>query len=133
MDRLESAGIVASHNLEWNFDEKPVVTLDGVIKLAAGLCLGVRKVLNVDDAGYACTVVYSYSLYICGQGSSEIFRYDNYHPERPHEGHASPLHHHRFDPPGVEISGSPFELTVEEWPELAEVIREAFDIAKARV
>lgn len=133
MDKLESFGVIESHNLEWDFDERPVITLEGVIRLPGGLCLGVSKVLNIDDDGYACTVVYSYNLSICGQSASEIFRYDNYHADRPHEGHTSPHHHHRFEPPGTEITNSPFELTVEEWPELALVIREAFDEAKRRL
>jgi len=53
-----------------------------------------------------------------------IFRYDNAHPDYLHEGHNTPHHFHRFDPPGTEVSGSPFEID-SNWPTLGEVIQQA--------
>jgi hypothetical protein len=76
------------------------------------------------------TFRYSYQCYVTGQGNSEIFRYDNYHEESPHDGHDGPHHVHHFDPPGKQVDGSPFEVTEEKRPFLDAVIREAYECSE---
>jgi len=74
---------------------------------------------------------YSYVCFIAGQSKSDTFRYDNFHADKPHAGHASSHHVHRFDPPGREVLGSPFHLADEDRPLMSEIILEAYAHSEA--
>ncbi|HEY9870484.1 MAG TPA: DUF6516 family protein [Candidatus Obscuribacterales bacterium] len=129
MEHYRSLGIVLGDTLEWDFSDRPAITLQGKIFLAGNLCLNVTKSLREykDRANRSRieTVKYSYNLNIEGVDRSEIFRYDNF-DDTPRAGHSSCHHHHRFDPPGHEVEGSPFEFEdPERRPNLGQVIEEA--------
>lgn len=138
MEHFRNDGIIERDTLEWDFSDNPAVTLSGKIFFSAAsrLCLNVSKSLLITKrkSGKALirTVKYSYNLNFDGEKESEIFRYDNFDAV-PRDGHDSPHHCHRFDPPSREILNSPFELDEEEVPTLGEVIKEAHQYYLAHV
>jgi hypothetical protein len=67
----------------------------------------------------AKTIDYSYNASIINKGN--ILRYDNAHA---HSNHPTKHHKHVFEPPGIEIEGSPFPLKDDEWPHMHQVIEE---------
>lgn len=128
MHIMYDEGIIKSDDLTFEFADYPVVTLMGTVKFGTKVVLGVKKFMRVERHGRTeCLVTkrYSYQCYISGQTRSELFRYDNYHEGDPHEGHDGPHHVHRFDPPGHQVLGSPFEIEDEDRPLMDEIIREA--------
>ena len=134
MKVLYDENIIVEDTLAFDFAEDPVVTLMGAVKFGNAVELKVKKWLRKErHRGKECLVTkkYSYQCHIVGQSDSEIFRYDNYHEENPHEGHEEPHHVHRFDPPGRQVLDSPFEIKERDRPLLDEVIREAYQHAKA--
>jgi hypothetical protein len=128
MNAMYADGIIKSDDLVFEFADDPVVTLIGTVRFGTKVALRVKKFMLIewhDRSDCLVTKRYSYQCHIVGQSKSEIFRYDNYHDDQPHEGHAGPHHVHIFDPPGREVLGSPFEMKEEDRPLMDEIIREA--------
>jgi hypothetical protein len=88
--------------------------------------LTVEKSAEVAKFGHsrykARTIDYSYNASIINKGN--IIRYDNAHV---HKGHPTIHHKHVYDPPDIEIEGSPFPLEEDNWPHMHEVIEELID------
>ena len=128
MNALYKEGIIKSDDLVFDFADDPIVMLTGAIKFGSKVVLKVKKFMLIERHGNTdCLVTkkYSYQCHIAGRTKSEIFRYDNYHEDNPHEGHGGPHHVHRFDPPGRQVLDSPFEIREEDRPLMDEIIREA--------
>lgn len=128
MAKLQEERIVVDDDLDINFDEPEMITMIGTIRFDGPVVLSVKKwIVYVTHNEKECveTKLYSYQCHVGGVPDSEIFRYDNYHGDNPHDGHAEPHHVHRFDPPGKQIQGSPFEVSDDERPWFDEIIREA--------
>ena len=120
-------GVITELDLkeEWYWPKEkwqlPFLNIYGRVCLRGGLVLDVDKVLRITDVAgqyYIQTSAYSYNLSL---KEGNVFRYDNSHA---HGEHVTPHHFHRFDPPGTETAGSPFEIG-NNWPTLGEVIQQA--------
>ena len=122
LEQLKTSGVVIFEGLELEPFGGGFLRMSGLIHCRGNLILTVDKVLRLQQTEEVVTVQtykYAYNLSLAGQGN--IFRYDNAHR---HPGHLIEHHLHRFDPPDIEITGSPFE-TGEDWPTLTEVLLEA--------
>lgn len=135
MRRLYDKGIIEDDDLVIDWSKSPVITMKGAIRFGTDVELRVDKLLEIqkhyDDVDCLVTTLYSYVCCIRGLSNSDIFRYDNWHEDRPHKGHATPHHVHRFDPPGRQVLGSPFHLSDEERPVMSEIIEEAYQQSEA--
>lgn len=122
MEQLKASGVVLYDGLELEPFGSGFLKISGIINCRGNLVLTVDKILKLqqnEGVIVVQTYKYAYNLSLAGQGN--IFRYDNAHK---HPGHQIEHHLHRFEPPGREVVGSPFE-TGEDWPTLTEVLREA--------
>jgi len=103
-------------------------------KLAGFICCRGRLLVTYEKLMYVMgqvegedawqTEMYSYNVSL--QGSWNLFRYDNQHPDSLHHGHKDAHHKHEYDPhTGKELPHSPVWIGEESWPTLREVIEEA--------
>jgi hypothetical protein len=130
MRKMRNEGIITDDDLKFDFADNPIVLMIGTVKFGTKVVLRVKKFMRIVD-GCLITEKYSYQCHISGRSRSEIFRYDNYHEDNPHEGHDGPHHVHRFDPPGRQVLHSPFEIREEERPLMDEIIKEAYQHSEA--
>ena len=124
MNGFAAQGFVGEHNLEFTFEGSGVLALDGEISCLGNIVIRVEKYLRVLENASPDPLVqtYSYSYNASVRGSSNVMRYDNWHP---HEGHKDSHHKHDFDwQSDEELSYSPRWMGVMGWPTLSEFIEE---------
>jgi hypothetical protein len=134
LESLKASGVVCSETLEIQQLDCARLRMAGLIRCRGNLELKVDKLLKLErtpKGQMIQAVKYSYNLRFFNGGN--IFRYDNAHVHA-YLGHQSPFHVHRFNPMGLQLSGSPIELPDEEdWPTLTEVLEEADEFYWAHV
>lgn len=121
MDKLRREGIVLDDDLYVApGSESGQLKIEGQVYLNGDLRMHVEKTLLLWTHGkvqYVQTVRYSYNLVLTGERN--IFRYDN---SKIKPGHKTDHHKHLYDEAGTEVE---VVEVGENWPTLAEVLREA--------
>jgi hypothetical protein len=102
-------------------NDRKIVLIEGRLLCEHGLCLDVRKTLDLREDMRVRTRVYSYQGRVQGRARRIIFRYDNVHV---HPTHKDAHHCHRFDVSTWEEIKPPVWIGADKWPHLSDAIED---------